>query len=259
VRDRGFTGASRAARAGRGAILAAAGLLATACATAPTAAVPGPGPDPFAVHDATDAPRVGAAAPGSGTAGPGSDAYPFGTGEGHMQVAGREIFTGDADGAAYLYSSDHRLGLIAGQPGRGARTLSYSGRDWYVVCPSGGGARCVVRVATAAVEGRPIQDAVRFLVDPAGAEPVRVCLGPDGTSDGTVRLVNARLDFQADSDGCLRTEAAETVMRALGAGADFQFRYTDATGADVRGWHTAYGLPQALALARWLGGRVARA
>lgn len=255
MRERGFTGVSWRVCAGRGAALAALCLLVCACAAAPRAAAPaaGPAPDPFAVHDATDAPRVGAPAPG--TQAPAPDAFVFGTGEERIQAAGRQIFAGDADGAAYLYTADHRLGLMAGAPGEGARTLSYSGRDWYVTCATEGATRCVIRVATAAVEGQPVQDAVRFLVDPSGGEPDRVCLGPEGTRDGTVRLVNERLDFQADQDGCLRSQDALAVMQALQAGEDFQFRYTDAGGADVRGWHTAYGLPQALALARWLGGR----
>jgi hypothetical protein len=234
---------------------AALGVALAACATPAPVRVAGPPANPFAVNEAIDAPRVGPAAAGTRPAAP--DGYPFGRDEAPMQAAGREILTGQADGAAYLYTADHRIGLMAGQPGRGARTLSYSGRDWYVTCAPGAG--CVVTVATAEVEGRPIQDAVRLLVDPTGSEPVRVCLGPEGTRDGTFRLVNLRRDFAAGSDGCLRSGDAEQALRAVLAGEDFQFRYTDASGADVRGGHTPYGLNQALALARWLGVRAAAA
>ncbi len=229
-----------------------------ACATTPTPLeVAGPPPDPFAVNEAVTAPRVGPPAPG--TDGGPSDSYTFGQDEERMKAAGREILTGQADGAAYLYTTDHRIGLMAAQPGQGARTLSYSGRDWYVTCSPEGATRCVIRVATAQVEGRPIQDAVRFLVDPSGESPVEVCLGPDGTHDGTFRLVNLRRDYTAGSSGCLSARDAKRVMDAVLAGEDFQFRYTDASGADVRGSHTAFGLNRALALARWLGARVVAA
>lgn len=234
------------------------GLAACATASRPEA-VATPRADPFAVTEAAEAPRVGTPAPGSRAVTDADGIYRFGADEERMQATGREIYAGQADGAAYLYTADHRLGLVAGQPGRGAETLSYSGRDWYVTCAPGSGRRCVVKVATADVAGRTIQDAVRLLVDPAGAAPVRICLGPPGTKDGTLRLIDARRDYPAGSDGCLLSDDARRVMDALRAGEDFQYRYSDATGADVRGWHPAWGLPQALAFARWLGARVSAA
>lgn len=247
MRDRG----GRARRIPRGWAVAAACLGLCACAVPGPPPVAGPGPDPFAVRDATDAPRAGPPAPGT-MPGPGrDDAVPFGRDEERMRAAGREVFTGRADGAAYLYTADRRIGLMAGQPGYDARTLSYSGRDWYITCQGGGG-RCTVRVATAAVAGRPVRDAVRFLVAPGGTETL-MCLGPEGTTGGTVRLVQARRDFHAGAGGCLVPGDAERVLSALGAGDDFQYRYTDAEGDDVRGWHPSFGLTRALALARWLG------
>jgi hypothetical protein len=249
--------AGPAGRIGVLAVLCLGGLGPAACATASRpATVAMPGGDPFAIDEATDAPRVGTPAPGTRGGADGGGIYRFGADEKPMRAAGRAIFAGDADGAAYLYTADHRLGLMAGKPGQGVETLSYSGRDWYVTCPAGGGT-CVVKVATAEVAGRDIQDAVRLLVDPAGASPVRFCLGPEGTKDGTVRIISTRRDYAAGSNGCLPSGAAARVMTALREGEDFQYRYTDASGADVRGWHPAWGLPQALALARWLGTRPA--
>lgn len=235
--------------------LCAAGVLGACATDTGPPPVAQPGANPFHIDDATDAPRIGAAAAGT-RGGFESGVFRFGSDERRMQAGGREVLAGEADGAAYLHTTDHRIGLMAAQPGRGARTLSYSGRDWYVTCAPGGGARCVVKVATAEVAGREIQDAVRFHVDPTGTEPVRVCLGPEGTSGGTLRLVNARRDFSAGGSGCLKAGDAARVMKALGEGEDFQYRFADASGTDVRGWHPSWGLTRALAFARWLGGRV---
>jgi len=256
MRDRNCSKTNGGARA----MALAAAVVLGACATATgPPPVAQPGANPFHIDDATDAPRIGAPAPGS-RGGMEAGIFHFGTDERRMQAGAREIFAGEADGAAYLYTTDHRIGLMAAQPGQGVRTLSYSGRDWYVTCaPGGGSARCVITIATAEVAGRDIRDAVRLYVDPAGELPVRVCLGPEGTSGGTLRLVNARRDFPAGRGGCLDTGDAARVMKALKAGEDFQYRYDDASGADVRGGHPSWGLTRALAFARWLGARVAGA
>lgn len=239
---------------------AVAALWLAACAASPPRAVaPQAAPDPFASNEVTDGPRVGAPAPGTRPAARTPGTYAFGTGETRMEARGREIMTGFADGAAYLYTADHRLAVVASKANLRAALLSYGGRDWYVACaPGAEGARCTVRVATAELPGRPQEDALRITLDPDGGTP-GVCLGPDGTRSGYIRLGAKQHSFPADDGACLSEREADRFLKALRSGEDFQYRYTDAEGNDVRGSHRSWGLSQALALARWLGARVTAA
>jgi|GEM_PF-2962927 hypothetical protein len=172
---------------------------------------------------------------------------PFGRDEEKVRAQGRTLRGGIADGAAYVYTPDHRFALVASRPGVGPEVLGYDSQDWFLACD---GSVCDLRLAAPARPDTPREDALRVRIDPAGPA-YTVCLGPPGTSEGALRVDDGAWR-DVGADGCLDAEASRRFMEALRAGEGFAYRYVPRPGVDVRGWYPTFGLRQALALAGWL-------
>lgn len=157
---------------------------------------------------------------------------------------------------AYLYTPDHRYGLVAGGPERDAAALDPRQGAWQVACP-GVGPQAACRLTMLGDQRsageRDVALEVRFA--PRG-EGTTVCVGPPDATGAAIRVGEHGVWREAGVDGCFPPGASGPLLSDLRGEVQFGYRYTLTAGGQVTGWRPSYGLGDALDLMQWLYGRL---
>jgi len=153
---------------------------------------------------------------------------------------------------AYLYTPDHRYGLVAGGPERDVAALDPGQGTWVITCPTVG-PQAVCRLTMPGDERtageRDTALEVRYAPKGAGTT---VCVGPPDATEAAIRVGEHGVWRAAGVDGCFPPGASGPLLSDLRNDVQFGYRYTRTAGGQVTGWRPSYGLGDALDLMQWL-------
>jgi hypothetical protein len=180
---------------------------------------------------------------------------PFRLGERVAERDGVSVNAGRAGKAAYFYTPDFHLALVAGSPRHRADDLAYAKGDWRIEC--GPGARpwaCRLSAVSRVGPGDRTETALRVRYLPGGPGLV-LCAGAEDADTPTLQTSQDAPLRYGGLDGCFSPADSADILGRLEHAESFGYQYTSGVFGGVSGWRTTFGLAEGLELMRWMHAR----